>query len=869
VPKPVKFAKGRLVASGWPDDARMALIIDIDGDGLGDLVAIDPRAKGGIEFARNIRNGKFGAPATGVPIPEAMAIAPFKEIRRRPSPGKAAELIFVRKDGVRVLVQWVEGGAPRVELIAPPPLAPSSASQQGAGAEAETRPAASSPASRPAPPAEMLLWREGDTQPRGDFDGDGLPDEIANGKLVMSSDPEHPVDVPLLRELPPRARVVSGDFQGDHRDDLLVLRYDDAWRVGRDLLLYLAYTDGDPDPDGDGLDNATEAALKTDPLDADTDHDGLLDGWEVKGEGGIDLPALGASPTHKDCVVYLQRNDVTNGGGSASEIARAVKYWASLPNKNPDGTTGMHLIPIWLGPLASAAAQRPWWELGNENLPLPARGIAHYITIGPGGGGQSSELGDMGGCGEGALYATFLHEFGHQVGLGHAGGPLPGLCPTYGSLMNYAYSYGFNDDYNQIHYSAGELASLVLNEEHLPERVALPYEKMKFLEKGPYRFRLKADNDGTFVDWNRNGTFDPGTVRADITDTYGASGGERHPAGKTIFAPSLASHKDQLFVFGVNREKKLYGLDCTEEWKPGAPTVLPQVEPTGDPWATSEGERLTVLVPTKAGIAALSGNDLAALAAAPPSILPDSAGCEVSAATWGGKIVCILWRGPDQPVRAVERDAAGAFGAPRDIVGLASVIAPSAVEDPTNGQLIVGHAIVKKEGNQEKRQWRASWMKRGAAGGFEEASMRIVGGEKSGWVGHSRPVLVFESGKELGPKGRLHFIGVGWYPNDANGCFFEAITIGDPNQDDGWRLRRFYDEWTTTKSPIGACWHRGDIALVFRWCGNVHGDDDENMLVSFHGLGIDKDDMRDFDDVTEIAEVGLAHSLGWRNSSIR
>ena len=88
VPKPVKFAKGRLVASGWPDDARMALIIDIDGDGLGDLVAIDPRAKGGIEFARNIRNGKFGAPATGVPIPEAMAIAPFKEIRRRPSPGR-------------------------------------------------------------------------------------------------------------------------------------------------------------------------------------------------------------------------------------------------------------------------------------------------------------------------------------------------------------------------------------------------------------------------------------------------------------------------------------------------------------------------------------------------------------------------------------------------------------------------------------------------------------------------------------------------------------------------------------------------------------------------------------------------------------
>ena len=67
----------------------------------------------------------------------------------------------------------------------------------------------------------------------------------------------------------------------------------------------------------------------------------------------------------------------------------------------------MHLIPIWLGPLASAAAQRPWWELGNENLPLPARGIAHYITIGPGGGGQSSELGDMGDAARGRSMPHF------------------------------------------------------------------------------------------------------------------------------------------------------------------------------------------------------------------------------------------------------------------------------------------------------------------------------------------------------------------------------------------------------------------------------------------------------------------------------
>jgi len=55
------------------------------------------------------------------------------------------------------------------------------------------------------------------------------------------------------------------------------------------------------DPDGDGLDNATELALGTDPLVADTDGDGLSDGAEVAGgaapggyEPGIDTNPLDA-----------------------------------------------------------------------------------------------------------------------------------------------------------------------------------------------------------------------------------------------------------------------------------------------------------------------------------------------------------------------------------------------------------------------------------------------------------------------------------------------------------------------------------------------------------------------------------------------
>jgi hypothetical protein len=51
-----------------------------------------------------------------------------------------------------------------------------------------------------------------------------------------------------------------------------------------------------PDSDNDGLTDAEELALGTDPHNPDTDGDGLLDGWEVHGVNGIDLRAMGASP---------------------------------------------------------------------------------------------------------------------------------------------------------------------------------------------------------------------------------------------------------------------------------------------------------------------------------------------------------------------------------------------------------------------------------------------------------------------------------------------------------------------------------------------------------------------------------------------
>jgi hypothetical protein len=857
------FAKPRFVASGWPDASRIAFIFDVDGDGLGDLCSISLEGRGNIEFARNVRNGKFGSGAIGVAIPEPLTLGDLAEIVRCreeaiPASQPAEPQTKTTRGGRQNLLFRRAGG--ETYRIA-------SDGKEGFTLELHES-ASSAPASRPAAAGVVVWRREGGVLP-GDFDGDGHADEIKDNRVYFTRRSVPPASVTFLRDLPPNAKVTYGDFDGDGKDDILVLRYDSAWRLGRDLQLYICYSSTDTDFDRDGLSNEREAQLKSDPLDADTDHDGLLDGWEVLGEGGIDLPALGASPTHKDCVVYLQRYDNTQGASVRKDIDRAVEYWSKLAVKNPDGAPGIHLITIWLGPLSSAGGGKPWWELGDQNLPREARGLAHYMNIGPGGGGQSSELGDMGGAGEGALYATFLHEFGHQVGLSHAGGPLPEMCPTYSSLMNYGYSYAFNDDYNQIHYSSGDLASLVLNEVKLSERVAIPYDKLKFLEKGPWRLKLKSDGNGTWIDWNRNGHFEEGVVRADITDTYGVGVGPQNTFGKTVFAPALATHADKLFLFGVNRERKLFIRTLAEEGKASDEVFLSQVQPEGDPWATSDGESIYLFVPAKDGVACLSARDDAALPKAPVRTIPDSAGCQVSAVIYKKQVVCILWRGPDQPLRFTTAGADGSFATPRDLGGLMSHVCPGATENPSTGELCVGTTVVTKKDNQEKRSWRVTALNRNDSGEFVVANTRTVGGN-AGWVGNSRPVLLFESGTDLGPAGRLHFLGVGWTdPPNHNGCFYGAMTIGDMAQDEGWRLRRYVNEWTTTRSPIAACWFRNDIALAYRWFGNVHGDDDDNLNICYHALGIFDEELRDYDDVLEISEVGLAHSIAWRLGSIK
>lgn len=133
--------------------------------------------------------------------------------------------------------------------------------------------------------------------------------------------------------------------------------------------------DGSGDFDQDGLTDAEEAILGTQPDNPDTDGDALLDGWEVNLINGIDLHALGASPLRKDIFVemdYMIRPDGNvDFRPTEEEKASIIAAFASANVTNPDGSTGIsiHLID---GNTARMGAGNLQWR-GHRVVALAGR----------------------------------------------------------------------------------------------------------------------------------------------------------------------------------------------------------------------------------------------------------------------------------------------------------------------------------------------------------------------------------------------------------------------------------------------------------------------------------------------------------------
>jgi hypothetical protein len=309
-----------------------------------------------------------------------------------------------------------------------------------------------------------------------------------------------------------------------------------------------ADTDGDRLPDG--VENNTghyvsAAQTGTNPLVVDTDNDGMKDGDEVLGTtGGLNLPAMGASPTKKDIAFEFDWFDDNAEPGvcaahshrpTAGVISKVATAYGTAPVSNPDGTTGIHLIADYGqggaftggnlvadadGVIAGGVNGADYTAIKTANFNTNRQGIFHYVLMPHRYGTNSTSSGQAEISGNDmvvSLYCygsdqnvanTIVHEAGHNLGLRHGGDEDTNYKPNYNSVMNYLYQFPGIDTNcalggdGVLSYSVGTRATL--NESSLLETNGIC--------------------NGVDIDWNGNSIIDAGAVSADINQDGLANG---------------------------------------------------------------------------------------------------------------------------------------------------------------------------------------------------------------------------------------------------------------------------------------------------------------------------------------------------------
>ena len=339
----------------------------------------------------------------------------------------------------------------------------------------------------------------------------------------------------------------SNEYSGDGGDDgRLTTAYTPASGTGG--------TPGctvDADTDGDRLPDAVETGTGTyvsatdtgsSPTDPDTDDDGIDDGDEVLGtSAGLDLPAMGTSPVHRDLLFEVDWfDDAIDCGAHSHRISdgavdRLAAAFAGAPLANPDGTTGIrvavdrgqggaftggNLVPDADGVIADGVSGGDFTSIKAANFAANREGVFHYVLMPHRYGLTSTSSGQAEVNGDDmivSLYCsrsdsnvanTMMHEVGHNLGLRHGGDESTNDKPNYNSIMNYRFQFpGVDTNCNPIgngklDYSSGTRPPL--DENALVEAAG-----------------VCGAEAGVPWDWDGDSTIDADPVRVDINDADG------------------------------------------------------------------------------------------------------------------------------------------------------------------------------------------------------------------------------------------------------------------------------------------------------------------------------------------------------------
>jgi hypothetical protein len=279
----------------------------------------------------------------------------------------------------------------------------------------------------------------------------------------------------------------------------------------------------------------------TNPNNPDTDGDGIKDGDEVLGTiAGLNLPALGVNPLHKDVLIEYDWFDDNVGGCSFHShrpnqtISNIISTaFNSAPVSNPDGSTGIHVIQDYGqggvlnggnlindtdGVIAGTVYDSEYVAYKAANFASNRNGYFHYILMPHqySTNSFSSGYAEINGddvivstiCGlvdwnqnttvnTRATAFTIMHELGHNLGLLHGGdASLPNYKPNYNSVMNYRFQFPGVDSTTSCDALPDSIADysrgnrLTLNESNLDEtkgvcgNVAIDFNNNGLIELG-------------------------------------------------------------------------------------------------------------------------------------------------------------------------------------------------------------------------------------------------------------------------------------------------------------------------------------------------------------------------------------------------